>query len=530
MQKYYVGITIGPIIETLNLASRPLSLWCASAMFSWLTEDLCSRAISVGGSIISPYYPQGKAPSEYSVVSDSVGKYHDRILFSVERDDLDDLEAKVKDMINGSKAALADELVSDELAKASGYGNNIKALKDAVTDHLQVRYVIGEKDERSDFGINSILKYSPYLDAAELSTVFSTVQTIQPIKTLFEGNSAGNDNKDQYEKHNELVKLCFGIGQKRESSLMKSQGKVRDIESIADSDKDSDRKIFNYYAVVQADGDNIGKLLESFISDEETRAFSKMCLEYTGKAAEMINDFGGMTIYAGGDDLLFISPLQSRTGKTLFELCNDINNVFKETFNDLNCENKPTVSFGISVNYKKYPLYEALKDSLYLLTERSKDVPSGKEKNRTTVRIRKGSGQSVIFRYANDSIVYKKLIEILGLGQAANEASLHSMLYKTILYRPILSSALKTEKDLAEVYKNLFDSEYHGSVETYIAAVKDALISFYCYVKSDPDDDFALEKIVSDDKGTIEERAIDLLCAVLRTAKFFMEKRGKDNG
>lgn len=49
MSEYYVGITIGPIIETLCMASRPASLWCASSMFSWLAEDICNKAIDIGG-------------------------------------------------------------------------------------------------------------------------------------------------------------------------------------------------------------------------------------------------------------------------------------------------------------------------------------------------------------------------------------------------------------------------------------------------------------------------------------------------
>lgn len=81
MTTYYVGITIGPIIETLLLASRPASLWCASAMFSWLSEDICNRALRIGGDIISPYYPNEKSLEHYSVVSEGVGKYHDRIIF-----------------------------------------------------------------------------------------------------------------------------------------------------------------------------------------------------------------------------------------------------------------------------------------------------------------------------------------------------------------------------------------------------------------------------------------------------------------
>lgn len=41
MTTYYVGITIGPIIETLLLASRPASLWCANAVHSRLFRKGC---------------------------------------------------------------------------------------------------------------------------------------------------------------------------------------------------------------------------------------------------------------------------------------------------------------------------------------------------------------------------------------------------------------------------------------------------------------------------------------------------------
>lgn len=83
MSEYYVGITIGPIIETLCMASRPASLWRASSMFSWLAEDICNKAIDIGGTIISPFYPNAskKTANEYSVTTTGVGKYHDYIHF-----------------------------------------------------------------------------------------------------------------------------------------------------------------------------------------------------------------------------------------------------------------------------------------------------------------------------------------------------------------------------------------------------------------------------------------------------------------
>lgn len=116
---YYVGITIGPIVKTLMLASRPASLWCASAMYSWLSEDICNRALRMGGNIIFPYYPDKKSANQYSVVSEGVGKYHDRIIFNLDAENIEALKKSITNLINDSKNALANELASDRLAKVA---------------------------------------------------------------------------------------------------------------------------------------------------------------------------------------------------------------------------------------------------------------------------------------------------------------------------------------------------------------------------------------------------------------------------
>ena len=40
-KKKYIGITIGPIFETMSLTSSPVALWAASYMFSLLSRSLC---------------------------------------------------------------------------------------------------------------------------------------------------------------------------------------------------------------------------------------------------------------------------------------------------------------------------------------------------------------------------------------------------------------------------------------------------------------------------------------------------------
>ena len=87
----YIGITIGPILQTLEEAGTPAALWFASSYFSDLTRRIC-QALTIhmeGIQIYSPYY------SETTVDNDGVGKYHDRIIFSADPFD----EAKLREII-----------------------------------------------------------------------------------------------------------------------------------------------------------------------------------------------------------------------------------------------------------------------------------------------------------------------------------------------------------------------------------------------------------------------------------------------
>ena len=46
MPNTYIGLTIGPIFDTLNLASTPAALWAGSYLFSSLTKTICELLVS----------------------------------------------------------------------------------------------------------------------------------------------------------------------------------------------------------------------------------------------------------------------------------------------------------------------------------------------------------------------------------------------------------------------------------------------------------------------------------------------------
>lgn len=56
------------------------------------------------------------------------------------------------------------------------------------------------------------------------------------------------------------------------------------------------------------------------------------------KCAELIGDYGGVTIFAGGDDLLFLAPLANQNDKTLFDLFDEIRKEFVDSLLEKNDE------------------------------------------------------------------------------------------------------------------------------------------------------------------------------------------------
>ena len=63
--KKYIGITIGPIFDMMNLVSTPAALWATSYMFSMISKKTCEKLHSDHNKefkIISPFYDSPENP------------------------------------------------------------------------------------------------------------------------------------------------------------------------------------------------------------------------------------------------------------------------------------------------------------------------------------------------------------------------------------------------------------------------------------------------------------------------------------
>lgn len=569
-KKEYIAVTIGPIFDTMSLVSTPAALWVSSYMFSCITKTICDLLLKNGVKeerIITPYYSEtDKALFDKN---DGVGLFHDHIIFEADGFNIDEFDSIKEDTLGKISADFG--LEGDYLKKYV----QIAAVKfEAENPIMGCEHMLNSRELEKPFVANN-------RDQSLLKLLFSTDSE--------SGDQAGKNNKIKIIANNLHI---FDNWQLRRGTDIKTLEMIIDpyYQQKAEKDKAKKNKDENkktpvmkkhrYYAIIRSDGDNISKIIKTLqdkVDSEETadgekldrsfRGFSKTCLEYCAEIAETVKKFDGVTIYAGGDDLLAILPCENKVGKTPFEFIQRANEIFAGKFKPYNPDT--SLSFGITMCYYKFPLYEALDDSAYLLFDVAKD---SKRKNCAVVRLQKHAGQSeglVIPNAALEEFLnLKNVIVKPGVpvqqgkdDENKDERVIVSALHKLSLFEPLLkvarAEAEKTKKTLTqeaeEAVKKAFENateeekqkaieaakekaaeeasaQYRENIVTLFGNIFDAKEQKSTFLqKTLPDFYHKLETSLKIDAMTnegVQNNSVTDLAYILRMLKFFNEKAG----
>ncbi|ABR54019.1 CRISPR-associated protein, Crm2 family [Methanococcus vannielii SB] len=481
----YIGLTIGPIYETLNNAKKTGALWGSSYIFSYIMKNIIKEFKE--REIIVPYcVNEGKEYEKYYEKELGAGVFPDRFIFKSENRDYEKLENIIDKLLNKISESIWEDI------QKSGYKNldNTK-ISEFLKQYFKIYYL--EKDVPN--GKNPIFELNKYLDVLELQPKYVTQSNIYTKEEkVFE-------NPLELFFHNRIIKESFLAEDCFKSETDDSKDFSRWIKSIPElasaelkitnpdeyikleelsnpknftDDNDLEKKIYSnlkkypkylkYYAVVQADGDNMGKIISKLNSADDFNNFSKKLFEYAVDSSKLIKEYGGLPIFAGGDDLLFIAPVKNGE-KTIFDLVGDIDNRFEEIFDveikDPEISPSPSLSYGISINYYKHPLYEALSNARTQLFGVAKEY-SGK--NAVAVNVRKHSGQTFDLCFGKNKESYKKFNELLNVTLKNSEESekiLNSIKFKLSNEKAIVDEIGKDEIKLKNYFENSFKKDIH---------------------------------------------------------------------
>jgi len=328
-----------------------------------------------------------------------VGIFHDRFIFEAQEGDLQSLQSTIDEVL---------QKVANELSISF----------ESVKNYLQINFI--EKEIAED--ANPILEITPYLDTNEL--FFKVIQDESFAQAL----RRKKGDKDNF--------------------LTEGKAIVDDIKKLC---------YHNYYCIVHADGDKMG---DAISKKANIAKVSQALFNYCRDADQVIKAFGGQTIFAGGDDLLFFAPVIGRDKSTIFNLCEKIAQDFSSKIPEA------TLSFGISVNYVKFPLYEAVENSRIQLFAKAKT----EDKNRVAFQVTKHSGQSfetVVNK--NDKESYTKFLAFVSnvAKEEDNSNFLHSIHHKISTYETTLNAILDDKEKLHNFFNNYFNEAGHSEYKAF---------------------------------------------------------------
>ena len=141
-----------------------------------------------------------------------------------------------------------------------------------------------------------------------------------------------------------------------------------------------------FYAILLMDGDSLGSLLRK---PEAQPKVSKALEDFTRQAPDLVDQHNGFLIYAGGDDVLALLPLEDA-----MRCAADLRRHYLESFRAAfgRDDHPSTLSGAIEYAHVKMPLTRVLQDAHALLDEVAKD---GRGRDTLAVRVWKPGGKAL---------------------------------------------------------------------------------------------------------------------------------------
>jgi len=149
-----------------------------------------------------------------------------------------------------------------------------------------------------------------------------------------------------------------------------------------------------YYALLVADGDWMGRVIDHQKTIQDHRRLSQALSEFAARVPDVVVAYNGSPVYAGGDDVLAFLPLHTALACAQ-ELVDDFRKAL-QGFRDAD-GHSPTLSVGVAVSHHLEPLSDALE--LSRSAEKIAKAVLGKEALAVTISKRSGVDRTVSGRW-----------------------------------------------------------------------------------------------------------------------------------
>ncbi len=435
----YYGITISPIVETISMGRKMAEIWAASYMFSYMMKNL---AIKLKDNPDVEFLVPHVEDSLFEKRDNGIGRFADRIIIETKKEIDRDLNRTIQQIKEDVSEIIADAINEDK-----------DRVFEFINAYIRIPYIKVLQEFKNPIKeVSRLLNNIDYFEC--LSDYRDYLQKFLIRERILKSRLYKGCRKKGYESIAEIaskgsgVEVKFALDKEEDDYYKALKEQLKEIEEPF-------LKVYKYIAIVHADGDNLSKVVE-----EKGKETSKMIFYFTKKAEEILLDEsrGCNVVFIGGDDLLFFSPVYFKDGKTLFDLIDELREAYNEAFKEFNKNTQSSIqtslSFGVSISYYKFPLYEALKESREALFAKAKS-----KKNAVCVKIRKHSGQLFEFVEKFNSEIYSDFTDLLKSALSDEIEFPHSLQYKLRNLKPLIENDIS----LDNFFENFFNEEIHKS-------------------------------------------------------------------
>jgi CRISPR-associated protein Cmr2 len=154
--------------------------------------------------------------------------------------------------------------------------------------------------------------------------------------------------------------------QNKKGTLLNDETRRKDyIQALRELEQASGDRAGNFYALLLMDGDNMGKL----IRENNVTTVTKALTHFSAQVPGIVYEHNGITVYAGGDDLFALLPLD-----TTLDCAIKVSTSYKKTFSDSKIsEAKTTISGAVIFAHYSIPLRQVIAQAHYFLDKVAKD-------------------------------------------------------------------------------------------------------------------------------------------------------------
>lgn len=476
----YVGITIGPIDRIAEYSKSTRSIWASSYIFSFLAKSIITH-LKTNCSIENNNFLTPIITDDMFIKS-PVGRFPDQYVIKVAENT--NAENIIKEIYKATDKVL--EEIARDIASALNINTNIGIVKEYLKRVIKVYAIIKEATEEDSI----VSDFQATFAAMEC---FDTYQQMEPQNFLaeyFQTKAELLVNDTKLEEFSTILERSAQI-------------KPNEIQDYENGNNDGKLKAYQkYIAFVAADGDNFGKTIARLGKATDSKIFT----DFSTSLREAVAEYGGQTIYQGGDDILFFAPTynpKSNLSKSnnpnekitdIFALINHIDKLFNDkVFTNLSIKKgdpEPSLSYGVAIAYYKHPMNETRQRAIELLHKCKYSY------NRNTIawEVRKHSGQTFLdvidkkgINNTQGNVQFDTMLSIISNaingGDDVDDNFLHSITHWIISHKDIIESVILKNKDfkvkeelLANYFENNFNEKPHDSKQSFIASIRKFLL------------------------------------------------------